>query len=186
MKNLFFYACFILIGVSSSAFARTSTDADLTQFGREMREETRQFGRELRGESNGVPKNSRSGKKKNRNSFEPKIGGQYYLFGTMSQSYLVTIIEARDRGEYAFRWDNGPFQGNYALNAHPRNLAMTSGCTSEGFCVGDRVIVPSRRSMMAEIVGVAFDGQMVLRALSGPWIGQTGGSWTSQDVLRVN
>lgn len=119
-------------------------------------------------------------------AWKPEIGAQYFLYGTMSQSYLVSIVEPRGNREWAFRWESGPWVGKYALNARPENLAALQGCTKTGLCIGDQVLVPSRNSATARVAGIAMtESSVVLCFESGYFTGTCGGSWNLEDLLRV-
>lgn len=99
------------------------------------------------------------------------------------RSYVrVTVIGLEENNRYVIRYDEGPLAGQRGGNWTDSDLARVWGCSEHGLCVGDQVFNVARSTALAQITGIEYNGNHILRFLDGALVGQTGGHWGPGDL----
>lgn len=98
----------------------------------------------------------------------------------------VTIIAVENDGDFVIRFEEGSLAGQIGGNWDRSDFAILSGCSSQGFCVGDRVINTSRNYAYAQVVGLEYDGEAVIRFLDGSLVNGIGGNWDRFDLAKTS
>jgi hypothetical protein len=90
----------------------------------------------------------------------------------------VQVVGIESNGTYVLRFlDNGGIGGNWSR----ADLALQRGC-GNGFCVGDAAYNIQRQYRSVRVVGIHFDGKLVLRFDDN---GGIGGNWDKTDLAKM-
>jgi len=119
------------------------------------------------------------------NEQSPVYIGQRVI--NVTRNYVqVTIIAIENDGDYVIRFEEGSLAGQIGGNWDRSDFAVMNGCSSQGFCVGERVINTTRNYAYAQVVGLEYDGEAVIRFLDGNLVNGIGGNWDRHDFAKTS
>lgn len=96
----------------------------------------------------------------------------------------VKVVGISFNDTLVIEFQDSKFAGQLSSKWSWTHQARTTGCSSEGFCVGDKVLNTEKNSY-ATIIGLQEKNKYVLKFTSGTHSGQAGANWTKKDMLKL-
>lgn len=100
-------------------------------------------------------------------------------------SALVEVVGVMQNDLYVLKFMEGTLRGRKGARWSSAKLAELSGCTNEGYCVGDTTYNIDRDSVQAQVVGIQQDDRVVLKFMEGTLAGRKGANWTANSLANT-
>jgi hypothetical protein len=106
------------------------------------------------------------------------------LINIKNGNALVKVIAITFDDQLVIEFQDGQFAGQLSSKWSWSNQARTTGCSSEGFCIGDKVL-NTKNNTYATIYGLQENNKYTLKFTSGSIENKVGGNWGKEDLLKL-